>query len=1035
MHMFDRAAVEQLLQDTESLIRAEENAPIHDYHTLKMAVIKKELVQEVAALKAMLNKPNIEAAFRDRCRARALQNDNTCLSFTAMPHGVCNELYWKLALQFEPQTFYEMLLLLAPQITTYIMSEVDESRHPAKTRADFHNLTVKDHTLTSMRTSGELREDYETSLLSKPPTLDAFSQLVLSGPHLLEVANIAAFNFTLHRSYYQELHRKHPNLATSLYQHNSAMKTLSERLVLVTGKSQTPSQVIELFIRDLKIGGESVTGDQYASLGAQQAFTEFMVYIESLPNDIKTRLLSLCTNDGTSIQNVIEHLKKENCVEIAANILQKILQNPVNRDVLNQQVSLSQEKLRQIRKDYGPEKPLDITAQPSITTLPGVLLEEIIRHNPLQIQTPYELISVLLSFPPNLYSLLLRPPQILRKLALSEVWYSTVVYAVNTALNREQRQAFYEALFDHESLLGRQWILDFMKCTTTHDNLPWILKKISENERISFITFQYRRGDTWLHSRSLMRDPNVLQEVLNLIPKQKLETILQQTNNSGYTVFDQASVHPESLKIILALTSKETYLSAIKNNVRALLLAALLHTESLRLILDLYPSETERLEAMHPIDHYGTLLHTATHNHCSPASLHLLLGVYPNDALRLEAVRLKNPYNHTVLHSAALSIPDNGELLDILLNLYPAGDRLNALKEKTKMGRTVLDLVRTKPNKLRTVLASLTPVERLAVIMEKNWLGETMLHRAYANPELLTVILQSIPEGQRCQVVREKNRLGNTVLHQASANRRLPFILVAWLLILISVATAITTGIAILLFHSGHRTALLKWVAPKPLSCQAIIEALPEGDRAEALGVKNSVGRKVSSYFKTLGLTPTKSSSSTTLASTDEASTVEPIPVSTVSTPLPSIAPSEDTTKTTTIRLAPPKIPATNNHYEQAQDLEELEGSCCSLLNQLNRAIEDSTLKRMVTVIEEARINMKHFPLRDLQRIAQVTIEEYRYTPPTFFSDIKKTNHAIILDLCHIMAQPDFIENKNKLSSLVYTLEHSFSTLNQSPTI
>lgn len=323
---------------------AKASLPIHDervlenYSSLRAAIIDQELDDEVTVLSAMLEREGFDSAFKAHCRIRALKNADSCLSFTAMPNGACNKMYWEIAnklLHPVAATMQTMLAILLPDIKRYVRQAVSVADTSHRLDSSNIKFTLEDTPLSDLGAS----------------KLNTLSRYVIANDTLLDVQDMSAFDFRTHRRYKTMLVASAPELAKRLYQHNPALRQLFEHLSLLDEKVRTPFEVLSSLTQALRIGGSAMTHATYASDGAEKAFEAFQDYMRFLPSETRDALL-LLSGGQYSLAFVIRHLENRECVEIAARMLQSILDAERNQIILNTHPTLSTACLSGIQKNY-----------------------------------------------------------------------------------------------------------------------------------------------------------------------------------------------------------------------------------------------------------------------------------------------------------------------------------------------------------------------------------------------------------------------------------------------------------------------------------------------------------------------------------------------------------------------------------------------------------------------------------------------------------------------------------------------------------
>ncbi|WP_412754247.1 hypothetical protein [Legionella donaldsonii] len=607
-----------LLVEKQALIQDPIIVP-HGYPSLKAQTIQQELGDEIDALLTLL-KQGIDVfrqGFLARCKQRAEQNAGTCLSLFAMPEGECNQLYWQIAERlFEPQTMGDMLALLLPDNTLLISYEVTEETRQQSLRERVKNPVFH-------------FEAKNLACLTQEPSPAALSQFAVSGRQLFDVTDLVQWEFTTHTKFFNSLSQQYPELAEALYQHNETFKKLRQHLLAVS-KGQSPREVIKEFIQQFLLGGETLTGETYASLEAQRAATDFFVYLESLPDTLKEALFELETlSSGISLDYVCEHLRAENCVEQAAGYLQEILNNKENAAILDTRPDLSPEQLQRIHKSYGKSHALSSVSD-SPTALPLHYLKKNLEE--LVIKDMHVLLDLLLAFPPGYYPLLFKYAQIsydatsLGEMMASGIFLGEQLTAINQAIldNRETLGGFSACLqfaLDHHndelvklifSLLAQEeqpaaflieqlgGFSESLRIAIAHKNyelLKLILTSLPLEERLAALVEAKLSDGTPMLAFATVRMPSQFHWILELLPEEHRLTAI--TATEGHPTVLYLTADPEVIGTTLSLLPEKDRLTALRTERRGKsgLFRGALHIEVFKVMLALLPP-TDRLNAV-----------------------------------------------------------------------------------------------------------------------------------------------------------------------------------------------------------------------------------------------------------------------------------------------------------------------------------------------------------------------------------------------------------------------------------------------------
>ncbi|MFW2569420.1 hypothetical protein [Legionella sp. 29fVS95] len=607
-----------LLVEKQALVQDPITVP-HGYPSLKAQTIQQELGDEIDALLTLLKQgiDVFQQGFLARCKQRAEQNAGTCLSLFAMPEGECNQLYWQIAERlFEPKTMGDMLALLLPDNTLLISYEVTEETRQQSLRERVKNPVFH-------------FEENNLACLTQEPSPAALSQFAVSGGQLFDVTDLVLWEFTTHTKFFNTFQKQYPELAAALYQHNEAFKKLRQHLLAVS-KGQSPREVIKEFIQQFLLGGETLTGETYASLEAQTAVTDFFGYLESLPDTLKEALFELETlSSGISLDYVCEHLRAENCVEQAAAYLQDILNNKENAAILDTRPDLSPEQLQRINKSYGKSHALSSVSD-SPTALPLHYLKKNLEE--LVIKDMHVLLDLLLAFPPGYYPLLFKYAQIsydassLGEMMASGIFLGEQLTALNQAImdNMEKFGGFSACLqfaLDHHndelvklffSLLAQEeqpaaflieqlgGFSESLRIAIAHKNyelLKLILTSLPLEERLAALVEAKLSDGAPMLAFATVRMPSQFHWILELLPEEHRLTAI--TATEGHPTVLYLTADPEVIVTTLSLLPEKDRLTALRTERRGKsgLFRGALHIEVFKVMLALLPP-TDRLNAV-----------------------------------------------------------------------------------------------------------------------------------------------------------------------------------------------------------------------------------------------------------------------------------------------------------------------------------------------------------------------------------------------------------------------------------------------------
>lgn len=843
-----------LFLETEALLQ-DNSIKVFDYHSLKLKTIDDELRNELQVLFTSLNEDPEHFAeyFKIRCHERAIRNAGSCLDFLATPQGKCNELYWQIAESvFEPKTLGEMFQILLPHIDSVLSYEPYLSL-PKGTNPDSEEIK-------KAQKDPQIRLSImPIAALTQKPCLDFLLHSASEGSMLFDLSSLEPFNLRLHQLLHNQLQQNYPKLASEIYHHSSRLKALKNHLLLINAE-QTLFEHIERFARELRLGGEKMTGNVLASVNAQLACTDFFVFLESLPSELKEQLLLLKTSDRKrTFEDVMEHLKAGKCVEEAAVYLQSILGNSVNKTALQARPNLSQENYSLINRQYGKHNPLTTEGCDTTVLIPECYLES--NLSSITIKNSYAYLSLLISIPPMFYSPLLRYAKISCKPSLRPLLGEMLT---NGILNKEQVDAFNQAIVDNYRKLGRETVLNFAAKSKNYELITLLIANLAisgnlSNEDQVLLEYSVQSGDydlftaviSTIAGTNTLTDrlivlyqvrPNTFFSTWNNIPIAARIEIIKPENNKPSFLHAVTTYCKEILPQILtdippdycvaAVLEKNQFGNVIERIKKDLdlcfkvirllpdvarLSALQADTNLLHAIATENPGyfisfwsllpEADQVLIAQNLDSQAFLFHTAQNLHCQAFLVHTIIE---SDPYILPALFLSLPEleREKVLHVTDYS---NNRVLFCLADAAPP---------------VLFDVLKTLPSsKLSTIFAL------------KDRLDKSLIHKLCIHyPDILPAILSLLPENKRFEVMMLESR-GVSHLNHVASTRAHVFLNVFSLLPESARFEAIAKN-----QKAGY--SLLHTIAiNRPQTVQYILLELPENQRLAALNQKDIWGK------------------------------------------------------------------------------------------------------------------------------------------------------------------------------------------------
>ena len=228
----------------------------------------------------MQNQDTCKEAFKEHCAVRARENHGGALSFSAMPDGATNKLYWEIAMcLFKPQNLDEMFAVLLPEITDVILIVTPDNPSPeAKSPSTPPpEPVIKKEALSTS----------ETGKQACP--VHTIKNCMITKDTLLLLDNINTLSFAMHQQLFLWLKEHSPEMAIRLYTHQVVVQNLEQRSLSIANNQQTARKAITRLMNGLN-PREPL---RYEFNRANLAITAFACYLQNLPEYFLSGVLAL----------------------------------------------------------------------------------------------------------------------------------------------------------------------------------------------------------------------------------------------------------------------------------------------------------------------------------------------------------------------------------------------------------------------------------------------------------------------------------------------------------------------------------------------------------------------------------------------------------------------------------------------------------------------------------------------------------------------------------------------------------------------
>lgn len=385
--------IEALVKEAHLALNEDKNPIIDNYPQLKDAVIQRDLLTELTRLEHLFKtsdstpEKSIKEQFLTLWRAHTAQHQDTALALAFYPEGVCNQLYWNIAvLLFNPQSLADMLAILYPHQMSVLGVDYDGRK------------------ITLNKTPLE-----QTALKQDAFDISLMRHLVIMNDYIFDTREIENYELKNHIALSLALEH-YPDLEKKLYSSSMKLIFLQTLLKSRTEQGVCMRELIEQLRSQLIRYGETFTKQKFASTNADQAIDYFLILLGSLSSIEKEKFLKLSSHGKMySLQTILQALRDGECIETYAEHLEKILKNSDNKAELNKKLSFINtdtivEKLKALT---DPSQGMRENAQHLLSqTLTVSLLKNI------KVDRTEMLVDLLLGFPTEQYPLLLAQIQL-----------------------------------------------------------------------------------------------------------------------------------------------------------------------------------------------------------------------------------------------------------------------------------------------------------------------------------------------------------------------------------------------------------------------------------------------------------------------------------------------------------------------------------------------------------------------------------------------------------------------------------------------
>ncbi len=750
------AYVVKRTDEFEAFLKETEALPLYHYTIVKDNTIIAYSQVVLNGIKQILQaQPDLEIfqqTFFDFLTANQEELHDTALSILIAPDIEANQLCLDIInAVYKPRNFKAMLSLLSPATDKELVLTPTVKSHWPYARPMVH-LSLNEERLYGKDTTTRLND------------------FIFDQDLCFNVNSLNGLSFEQHRDIYHLLQTHYPNIAIKLYQRNAILRRLEQDILSFEKNGQTPIEAIRQLIRSLVLGGESITGNEFASDNARNAAGQFYEYLQGLDKKYREKVLATVTGYGTTLKDIMAHLGQAKCVEEAAAMLKKLLNHSNNRAVLSCRPNFTEADIKKLKARYVFRKTLHDFAKIELDPLPlpSRLLKSVLFNG--HIDNIEDLVQLLLAMPVTLYA------EILSVVASKESFEGLLPHLIiafqegffHTEQRRYIAQSLSRLFIQHGQPIK---LLHFAIDTHCSNTFAIALKELNLHDTTLLSIILVNHGHDLL--RRAINQAAILKMILDHFPdtESRITAIKAGDKNGSSLLHLSIQSFDSFLLLIHCCNHDEDRLIMLNTRNQAgdtpLHLASREPSDKFRQILALYPDNESRLKALHIKNkRCQTVLHST---HCLGLDDFIsILNLYPNDAARFTAFTEENSSHHSALTNLTLSI----NKIQALLNACDEDSSQVALVHEilyTKQSGQFQKLVAKEL--VPAILDAISTTEsQQAIISEKDRNGETLLHRCTRSEKGINKILSFYNDARdRLDAIHETNKQGENVLHKAAS--------------------------------------------------------------------------------------------------------------------------------------------------------------------------------------------------------------------------------------------------------------------------
>lgn len=720
--------IKKIISETEALLEVVENGEVSNLSSLYENIITLDLEAALNGVKALLQNDNFKEAFAIHCKERADDNLENTINFHTAYETSINEFYWKIARVTHGKGALQVLI---PSLQRLVKITIPE--------------TIPKQLLIESERADYLLDPDPTLSYHPIPTIhyEDLKHYIISETELLDTRDIANFHLKTHQTLRNLLSSDHPKLTALLYSHNVDLIFLESDILTMNNKGLSPKKAITKLIRALRIGGELMSGQEYASPIAQRGYLYFFSYYDALPSVLRGSIEILVVYERP-LKDILEDLRNGECVQTGAYDLHEFLSKNKNNYLLENAPILKSNEIKELEKKY---KNVHLDTKKEIgerVHLPKKLVRQALQS--AHLKSIDNAIDFLNNFPPEYYHYLFDAYE---DLFASDSQFENLKFAVGDGFFSHHE---LDALIDCIGQYYGNW--DRLQIALSTKSMDRIIKSLEYIDKSDILRALEKNQAAFI---DILHSPIALRKCLSFFNEEEIVHYLSKKSEQGDTVMHITKHYPDSLTVILNPISEKSRLILLQLKGKFERTVFCMNSSFLayKIALQALSSEDRLLMSKQGGQNVSPFWRIRDY---TKEEREEILSLYKNNQL-IELLQEKNTLGIPCIHEFC----QWSNVLDSLIAKLTADEFCKVVITKDDKGNTALHAYCYDQNKTIQMINAIPRKNRLKAILVRNNAGLTILDKEKSDYPTIARILKTLSPTERFQAAQHKS-INNTCL-------------------------------------------------------------------------------------------------------------------------------------------------------------------------------------------------------------------------------------------------------------------------------